>query len=95
MGDPRQEQVKGTRETSRLRDFMKEGANIEISEGFTKIVEHMNELSTKCSLELCPDARKIDYLRKAITELQNWSRIPVQNITSQVYSFNTFLTTLY
>lgn len=95
VGDARQMHVKGTLETLPLRSFMKEKEIDDISEGLTKLAENINELSPQCPPDFRFDAHKIDYLRKAVTEFQDWSRIPIQNINSQSYSFNTFVTTLH
>lgn len=95
VSDARQMQVKGTLETLRLRSFMKEKELEDVSEGLSKMVEHINELSPQCPPDFRSDAHKIDYLRKAVTEFQDWSRIPIQSRTSQGYSFNTFVTTLH
>lgn len=44
VSDAEQMQVKGTRETLRLRSFMKEKEIENVSDGLTKIVKHIQEL---------------------------------------------------
>lgn len=95
VSDARQMQAKGTLETLRLRSFMQERDLEDVSDGLTKLVERINELSPQCPPDFRSDAHKIDYLRKSVTEFQDWSRIPIQNITSQGYTFNAFVTTLH
>lgn len=67
----------------------------DISERLTKLVDHINELVPQCTADFRSIAHKVDYLRKAGTEFQSSSRIPIQHITSQGYSFNKFVTTLH
>lgn len=93
--DARQLQVKGTLEAFRLRSFMKEKDITDITEGLTKLVDHINELTSQCPVDFRSDDHKVDYLRKAVTEYQSWFRIPIQNITSQCYSFTKLVTTLH
>ena len=57
--------------TLRLRSFVAEKEIDDISDGLTKIVEHINELVPQCPLDSRSDAHEIDYLRKAVTEFQN------------------------
>lgn len=45
--------------------------------------------------QLRSDAHKVDYLQKAVTEFQDCSLIPIQNITSQGYSYNKFVIKLH
>lgn len=95
VSDARQLQFKGMLETLRLRTFMKEKEIAEISLGLMKLVEHINELATQCPRDFRTYSHKIDDLRKALTEFQIWSRIPIQSITSQGYSFNNFVASLH
>ena len=95
ISDARQLQVKGTLESLRLRKFMTEKGIDDVSEGLTKLVELINELSPQCPRDFRSDSHKIDFLRKAVLEYQEWSKIPIQSITSQGYSFNGFATALH
>lgn len=90
----RQLQIKGTLETLRLRSFMKERNIGDVSEGLTKMVEYINELCLQCPPGFRSDSHEIDYIRKSVTEFQNWPSIPTQNIKSQSYSYNKFITNL-
>lgn len=89
-GDARQLQVKWTLEPLRLRSFMKEKEVTDITEGLTKLFDHINALTPQCPFDFWSDAHIADYLRKVVTEDQSWSRIPIQNIKSQGYCFNKF-----
>lgn len=83
VSDACQLQVKGTLETLCLRTFMADKNINDVSEGRTKIVEHINAMTPQCPPDFRSDTHKIDYLRRAVTEFQSWSRLPIQNITSQ------------
>lgn len=95
VSNARQMQVKRTLEVLRLRSIERDKDIDDVAEGLTKIVEHIHELSPQCPPDFRSDVYKIDYLRKAFTEFQEWSRIPIQNITSQGYSFNAFVIALH
>lgn len=83
VSDACQLQVKGTLETLRPRTFMTDKNINDVSEGRTKIVEHINAMTPQCPPDFRSDTHKIDYLRRAVTEFQSWSRFPIQNIISQ------------
>ena len=95
VSDARQLQVKATLEMLRLRSFMQDEDISDVSSGLSKLVKHINELSPQCPPDLRSDAHKVDYLRRAVAEYQDWPRIPIANITSQRYSYNSFVTTLH
>lgn len=95
VSDACQLQVKGTLETLRPRTFMTDKNINDVSEGRTKIVEHINAMTPQCPPDFRSDTHKIDYLRRAVTEFQSWSRFPIQNIISQRQFFNRFVTTLH
>lgn len=72
------------------------GRNItNVSEGLTKLVAHINELVPQFPPDFRTDAHKVDYLRKAETEFQDFALIPIQNMKSQGYSYKKFATTLH
>ena len=95
VSDARQLQVKATLEILPLRSFMQDEDISDVSSGLSKLFEHINELSPQCPPDFRSDAHKVDYLRKAVSEYQNCSRIPIADITSQRYSDNSFVTTLH
>lgn len=93
--DARWMQVKGTLETLFLRKFM---AKTDISDVLTvpkKLVEHINVLAAQHPRDFSLDIRKIDYLRKAVTEFTEWSQIPVESITARRYTFTKFVHSLH
>ena len=82
VSDARQLQVKTTLEMLRLRSFMQDEDISDESSGLLKLVKHINELPPQCPPNFRSDAHKISYLRRAVAEYQDWSRIPIANITS-------------
>lgn len=97
VSDARQLQVKDTLENLRLQSLMRSHDIKEVSSGLTRLVDTINELSPQCPKDFRSDSHKIDYLRRAISEpfFRDWASIPIQNITSQRYSFNMFVITLH
>lgn len=72
VSDDRQLHVKGTLETLRFRSFMSDKGLADVSEGLTKLVDHINELAPQLSPDFRSDAYKLDHLRRAVTEYQKW-----------------------
>lgn len=93
--DARNMQIKGTLETPRFRSFMEERGITDISEGLTKLVDYLNTLAPNFPKDFRTEAHKIDHLRHAVTECTEWSRIPIQSLTSNSYSFHKFVTALH
>lgn len=88
-------QVKGMLKTLRLRTFMNDQNISDVSDGFTRIVTHINELVPRCPPNFRSNAHKIGFLRKAMKQFQEWSRVTIENIMSQKYTLNDFLTALH
>ena len=92
--DSRQMQVKDRLETLRLKSYMNENGISDVSEGLSKLVEHIEEFSPQCHVDFRSDTHKINYLRKAVAEYKEWSQSPIQRITSGKFTFNGFVTAL-
>lgn len=71
VSDAKQMLFEVTLETLRLRSLMKEKKIDHMSEGLTKIVEHMNGLSLQCPPDFSSDAHKIGYHRKEVSEFED------------------------
>lgn len=67
----------------------------DVTEALTKLVEYINDLAPQFTRDFQSEANKTDYLRWAVAEYQDWSKIPISNIMSQKYSFNSFVTSLH
>lgn len=93
--DARKIYVKATLELVRLRSFMRENGTQDVTDGLTKLVEHINELAPQCPMRFQKDASKTDYLRRAVAEFQDWAKIPISNINSQNLTVNSFATALH
>ena len=93
--DACQLQVRGRLETLRLRSYMHENNLTDVSEGLSKLVEQIDDLSPQCRPSFRSDANKIEFLRKAVAEFEDWSRLPIQNIMFRQFSFNGFVTALH
>lgn len=91
--DARQLQVQGRLDTLRLDKFMAEHLITSHSEGLTKIVDLIERLTPQCQPQFRSDANKISYLRKAVLGF-NWAMVPIGNIITAKYSFNSFVTAL-
>lgn len=93
--DARRMQIKGTLEILRLLSFMAERDITDISKVFNKPINHLNALAPQCPKVFRSDSHKINYLRRAVAEFTECSRIPIQIICSNFYSFKTFYTAIH
>ena len=91
--DARQLQVQGTLEILRLDKYMTEHEITDVSDGLTKIVNLIENLTPQCQPQFRSDSNKIVYLRKAVLG-HEWAKGPISNIISSRYSFNGFVTAL-
>ena len=91
--DARQLQVQGRLDTLRLDKCMAEHQITSHSEGLTKIVDLIERLTPQCQPQFRSGANKISYLRKAVLGF-NWAMVPIGNIITAKYSFNSFVTAL-
>ena len=93
--DARQLQVKGRLDALRLKTFMTQHGINDVSDGSTKLVQQIDELTPQTHPDFRSDAHKISYLRKAVAEFQSWCRNPIQSITANNHTFNSFVTALH
>ena len=93
--DARQLQVKGRLDALRLKTFMTQHGINDVSDGLTKLVQQIDELTPQTHPDFRSDAHKISYLRKAVAEFQSWSRNPIQSIIANNHTFNSFVTALH
>lgn len=95
--DARKLRVRGTLETLPLNSFIGTNNMNDASEGLTKLVDLIKELSPQCPPAFRDDAHKIDYLTKAVTasEFICWSDAPIKSVVTLGLSFNGFVTALH
>lgn len=93
--DARQLQVEGHLQQLRLRDVMAEESITDVRKGLTNLVNKIEELSPQCHPEFQTDRHKMNYLSDAVAEFSDWSLGPIENIHSQKFSFNRFVTALH
>ena len=91
--DARQLHVQGILEGLRLRKFMVEHEITNVSEGLTKLINIIEELTPQCQPEFRTNAHKISFLRKAVLGYE-WAKGPISNIITSRYTFNAFVTAL-
>ena len=91
--DARQLHVKGILEGLRLQKFMAEHNIANVSQGLTKLINLIEELTPQCQPQFRSDAHKVSFLRKAILGYA-WAKGPISNIITSRYTFNAFVTAL-
>lgn len=93
--DARQVQVEGHLQQLRLRDLMAEESIIDERKGLTALVNKIEELVPQCHPDFQSDRHKMRYLSDAVAEFSEWSLGPIENINSQKFTFNRFVTALH
>lgn len=63
------------------------------TDGLTKVVSMIEEMSPQCPPHFRSEPHKIGYLRNAVLGY-SWSKTPISNIVTAQYSFNRFITSL-
>lgn len=74
-------QIKGSLGALRNRALSTERNISDASEGFSKLVEHINILAPLCPPNSRSESHKVSYLRRSVTRYQVWSRFPIQIIS--------------
>lgn len=93
--DARQLQVEGHLQQIRLRNIMTDEGITDMKKGLNFLVNKIEELSPQCHPEFQTERHKINYLCNAVAEFSEWSLGPMENINSQRYTFNRFVTALF
>ncbi|PXF40715.1 hypothetical protein BWQ96_09548 [Gracilariopsis chorda] len=89
----RQLQVYSILKTLRIEKSMSENEITTSSEGLTKVLSIVEELSPQCRPHFWCEAHKFGYLRDAFRGL-SWAKLPIGNIVPSNYTFNGFITAL-
>ena len=92
--DSRQLQIHSTLEYLNLDAFMFVRCPTTHSNGLTKLVEHLEQLTPQCSPGFRSDEDKIRFLVKSVLSFE-WSLNHIRNIVSHCYKFHLFVTDLH
>lgn len=78
-----------------LRNVIIEENNTDFSKGLTDLVTRLEELALQFHQDFQTDRHKIRFLSDTVAEYSELSLGPIENITSQQFTFSRFVTALY
>ena len=93
--DARMLHVRGKLTTLRLRSFMQEKEIKDVASALSELVVFIEQLVPQTQKDFRTDSHKIEYLRNAVSGFPQWSRGPIKCISTNKYTFNSFVTALH